>query len=139
MHNRDLHLLFKVQKFFGVGNVTVNKGVDANSSYEVATKADLKIILQHFNRYPLLTSKRHTFYNFTTVFEIFCRADHLNIIGFKQMVYYINLLNNPIKHKNFEVIKKKFFGGIALILLPVPTIKSVNIPSPWWVIRRRKV
>lgn len=63
---RNLSTLEEIQKYFGVGKIRFSKS-DNTYKYEVRSLADLcKVIIPHFVRYPLRTSKKFDF-------DTFCR------------------------------------------------------------------
>jgi hypothetical protein len=61
LHNRDILILRKIHAFFGIG--TINEYADRNkASYSVQSAKDMaKIIIPHFDKYPLLTQKQADF------------------------------------------------------------------------------
>jgi hypothetical protein len=103
MNYKELELLISLKYFFKVGHVRVAK----NSCYfDVNSKTDLFLILQHFKKYPLQSSKKYNFFIFSIIFEMFCKKEHLTIEGFLKAITYINLLNKPISSKTLEPIIK---------------------------------
>lgn len=67
LHRRDYLILERIQKYFGgIGNICYTGDM---VHYSVGRKADLLIILNHFNTYPLITQK-------WSDFELFKRAYH---------------------------------------------------------------
>jgi hypothetical protein len=59
LHSKDIDILYLIQKFFGVGNITLHGN---SAMYQVTKLGDLVIIIDHFNLYPLLTKKYADFY-----------------------------------------------------------------------------
>ena len=51
MLNNELDLLKKVESFFGVGSIVINK--DGSAEYLVRDMAGLNVIRQHFLKFPL--------------------------------------------------------------------------------------
>ena len=133
MHYRELDLLYSVQNFFGVGHVHYKPG-NKSASFEVAARADIMLILDHFKKYPLQSSKRNSLYIFSVVFEMFCKNEHKIINGLKTMVAYINLLNRPIEPIRLEKITNDFGPLPFLALPPVPVLSSIILPNPWWIV-----
>jgi hypothetical protein len=55
LHVKDLHLLYQIQSYFGVGNIIKGK---AFAIYCVANLKDLvDVIIPHFEKNPLITQK----------------------------------------------------------------------------------
>jgi hypothetical protein len=56
LNKKDFYLLNNIQNFFGVGNI-IFMGKDKDSiQYRVESLKDLSIIINHFDKYPLITS-----------------------------------------------------------------------------------
>ena len=55
LHSRDLALLERIKSYFGVGKIFVEK--NGSIQYKVSSIKDLRVIIDHFDRYPLVTSK----------------------------------------------------------------------------------
>ena len=94
MNIRELELLKSLRDFFGVGLV-FSSGNSAR--YEVSSKADINVIINHFLVYPLQTSKKHMFYIFVTIFEMYWNKEHSHKEGLLKMLSYVNFLNNPLR------------------------------------------
>lgn len=56
LHIRDSYLLEKVHAFFGVGRIQINKD-RGTVTYCVLSVKDLRVIMDHFDKYPLITQK----------------------------------------------------------------------------------
>ena len=56
LHLKDLALLEQIQLFFGVGKIS-KLGAES-VQFRVYALEDLKVILHHFDKYPLLTNKQ---------------------------------------------------------------------------------
>nr|YP_009059683.1 LAGLIDADG/HNH endonuclease [Parasitella parasitica]AIO05733.1 LAGLIDADG/HNH endonuclease [Parasitella parasitica] len=64
LHVKDLELLRTIRKFF---NETGSINISGNFvHYKVRSRKDLSIIITHFNKYPLYTSKIMSFVIFTS-------------------------------------------------------------------------
>jgi hypothetical protein len=57
----DLSLLENIKRYFGgIGSIT--KEGKNTFQYRVSSKEDLKIIINHFDKYPLITQKHADFF-----------------------------------------------------------------------------
>lgn len=56
MHNKDLKLLEAIQRTFNVGKI-YKHGIDS-MQYRVSSLSNLQVIIEHFDKYPLITQKR---------------------------------------------------------------------------------
>lgn len=55
LHVKDLEILIAIKKFFlHIGTITTN---DKFAQYRVRNRKELQVIIDHFNKYPLQTSK----------------------------------------------------------------------------------
>jgi hypothetical protein len=52
-HSKDLDSLYLIQRFFGVGNVTMH---GSSAMFQVIRLSDLARVIEHFNKYPLKTA-----------------------------------------------------------------------------------
>jgi hypothetical protein len=60
LHIRDIALLEQIQSFFGVGKIT-KLGAES-FQFRVYDLEDLKVIINHFDKYPLLTNKQSDYH-----------------------------------------------------------------------------
>lgn len=57
LHKKDFKLLEQIKNHFqGVGNIYIKKANEA-VEYKVGSKKDLKVLIDHFDKYPLITQK----------------------------------------------------------------------------------
>ena len=61
LHEKDLPLLEKILEFFhGVG--VIHRHGESSFSYQVSFVSDLKVVIAHFEAYPLITKKKSQLY-----------------------------------------------------------------------------
>ena len=58
LHKKDLDLLKKIQASLGVGAIYTK---EKSYNYMVQSLKDINVIVNHFEKYPLLTKKREDF------------------------------------------------------------------------------
>ncbi len=90
--------LVSLQRFFGVGQVVVNRRHDNHSEdmyrYVVRKRADLlTVIIPFFQRYTLQTSKHHDFQKFVTCVESINSGSHLTSTGLIQIAEISQTMN----------------------------------------------
>ena len=117
---KDLQLLERIRNFFGVGSIT-NNGYSIH--YLVRSISELKIIIKHFDRYPLLSKKYADFILFESVFNLVKDRDYsseniLKVVAIKASI-----------NKGLSDQQKKEFSDFVPVLRP----KSYNelIPDPF--------
>ena len=68
LHIRELNLLKSIKDYFNVGYIHIS----GNSvSYSVTSVKELNVIIKHFDRYPLMSSKLYSFYIFTIILDMY--------------------------------------------------------------------
>src|SRR5882762_9551087 len=101
----SLHLLMK---FFGVGNVYINKRYDNHKEhmyrYCVRAREELvKTIIPFFDRYPLRTSKQDNFLKFAKCMDLMETGAHLTSSGLIKIVEIAETMNH--KKPRTEIIR----------------------------------
>jgi LAGLIDADG endonuclease len=82
LHSRDIALLLQLQEFFGGIGYIYNKNTRQEVLYIVSKVSDLNDrIIPHFNKYPLLSTKRSDFELWKQIVEMMVRKEHLTVEG----------------------------------------------------------
>jgi hypothetical protein len=81
LHEKDKELLNFI---FGVGKVS--KLAADSVLYRVTSIEELKVIIDHFDRYPLITQKYKDYLLFKQAFELIKNKEHLSIEGLRKIV-----------------------------------------------------
>jgi hypothetical protein len=96
LHEKDLPILENIQKYFkGKGQIIVKN----KSIYRVRSIKDLELIINHFDKYPLISNKYADYLLFKTVFNIMSAKDHLTEEGLLKILSLKASLNNGIPDK----------------------------------------
>nr|YP_009262082.1 LAGLIDADG endonuclease [Chrysoporthe deuterocubensis]AMX22157.1 LAGLIDADG endonuclease [Chrysoporthe deuterocubensis] len=128
LHSKDLDLLYLIQRFFCVGNVTLHG--DA-AVYQVTKLSDLACIIEHFNNYPLKTQKYADFLLFKQAFDVIYSKEHLTKDGLIKLISLRACLNKGLPER-LEVA----FPNITPVLRPlVPktTLESNKSEFNYWM------
>ena len=128
LHSKDIGLLYHIQKFFGVGNVTLHGD---NSMFQITKLADLVYIIEHFKTYPLKTHKYADFVLFKKAFDIIKDKKHLTLEGLHELISIRASLNKGLPER-----LKLAFSSIKPIIRPeVPKLYLVynNSNNNNWV------
>ena len=92
-HKRNLGVLQEIAKHFGVGGLRFSKR-DQNYKYEVRSISDLmSVIIPHFQKFPLKTTKRKDFEKFVRICELVHSKHHLNPKYLRQIVNWAYQMN----------------------------------------------
>lgn len=131
LHINDLGILIKLRDFFGVGTV---RATATSACFEVTGIKNLLVVLEHFKKYPLQSSKRHSLFIFSIILDMLIKKEHLTDSGFLKAVSDINFLNKPISDE-FLALIEKIAGPLPFLALPpVPIISSLPIVNPYWIV-----
>ena len=120
----DKDLLVKIKIFFGCGSINYNKN---NKSYifSVRSLRELKIIIDHFNKYALISDKYSDFKLFSQCFNLIELKEHLILEGLHKMVAFKASINLGLSEK----LKSDF----DVVPVPRPIVKRKKIQYPHWV------
>ncbi|OAX31766.1 hypothetical protein K503DRAFT_652721, partial [Rhizopogon vinicolor AM-OR11-026] len=124
LHLKDLALLESIKNKLGVGNIS--KSGEKAVMYAVDSIKEIPIIINHFDKFPLVTQKRLDYSIFKKCFDIIKKGNHLTEIGLLTIIGLKSNLNLGLPVK----LKEAF-----------PNITQVNreeykfngIPNPFWI------
>jgi hypothetical protein len=123
LHSKDRLLLERIQKYFcGIGVISEHGSNVIH--YTVTRLEDIAKIIEHFNKYPLITQKLANFILFKQAFEIISRKEHLTVEGFKKLVAIRASINLGIS----DDLKASFPDVVPV---KKPLIKDQEIISPY--------
>lgn len=120
MHSRDIHILNKIQTFFGgIGRISFEKKRDV-AFYTVNNQNDLKLIIKHFTEYPLQSYKWVDFTLFCQIYELVQKRNHITKEGLNYIVSIRKYMNLSLSDKLIKV-----FPDLVSITLPIrpPLVK----------------
>jgi LAGLIDADG endonuclease len=122
LHERDVLLLKRLQSFFGVGNIY--KHMPNKLVYCVQSFNDLlKVIIPHFNKYPLLTQKKSDFLLFELAVNLLNNKAQASIEGLHNIISIRASMNKGLS----KVLKLAFPN---LVPLTKPVVHSDKIIHP---------
>lgn len=124
LHKKDLAILESIQSYFGVGIIS-KQGKDS-IQYRVIGLKDLKVIIDHFEKYPLLTKKRADYELFKQVVEIMNCKEHLTLVGLQQIVNLKASINLGLS----DELKVEFSNTIPV---PRPLVQLPENINPLWL------
>jgi hypothetical protein len=124
LHKKDTDLLQKIKENFNVGKVYNSK--PNSSKYFVTSIADLQVIKNHFNNYPLHQKKFGDFELFKQALDLVQNKEHLTLEGFKKIISIRASMNLGLP----DELKSSFPD-----IMPVnrPIIKSIINYDPYWL------
>ena len=132
LHKKDIELLNKIQSFFGVGTVYTVGNKEAR--YRVRSRLGLNVIISHFNRYSLQTTKAIHFSMFCRILNLINDRHHASAEGFLKLVSLINKLNNPLSQSLLDKLAP--LGILPDVDVELSSRESSFINQdldPWWI------
>uniref|UniRef100_UPI0023F45F0A homing endonuclease n=1 Tax=Leptographium procerum TaxID=100367 RepID=UPI0023F45F0A len=103
LHKKDLNLLKDIKAYFGVGDIYYK---EMSCNYIVQSLKDMYVIIDHFNKYPLLTKKRGDYLLFLQIVSLINKKEHLTIEGLQKIFALRASMNLGLS----PAIKEKFPG-----------------------------
>jgi len=128
LHKKDLDLLKKIQAFFGVGKIYHK---EKSCHYVVQDLKSINVIVNHFERYPLLTKKREDFILFSRIVTLINKKEHLTLSGLHEIISIKASMNLGL-----SADLKTSFPNIIPVTRPKRTDEELlnsNIDPHWMV------
>nr|QID42295.1 LAGLIDADG endonuclease [Fusarium culmorum]CDL73555.1 Group I intron-encoded double motif LAGLIDADG homing endonuclease n2 TaxOphiostoma minus RepIDG3DRG9_9PEZI [Fusarium culmorum CS7071]QID42353.1 LAGLIDADG endonuclease [Fusarium culmorum]QID42412.1 LAGLIDADG endonuclease [Fusarium culmorum]QID42469.1 LAGLIDADG endonuclease [Fusarium culmorum] len=124
LHVKDRALLESIQNFFGVGNIY--SATESLVRYQVNSFKDIKVIIDFFDKYKLITNKGADFFLFKEVYTLMLNKEHLTLQGLHKIVAIHAAINWGLTDQ-----LKAAFPDIVPVLRP--KVQFLNIPDPYWL------
>lgn len=122
LHSKDKALLEKIQCTLGVG--AINKHSSKSISLRVQSFKELEVIINHFNKYPLITQKGSDFQLFKQAYEIIKDQRHLTSEGLNVLVGLKSSMNLGLSDS-----LKAAFPDVVPTIRPIVTDQRVLDPD----------
>nr|QIJ45925.1 hypothetical protein [Calonectria ilicicola]QIJ45966.1 hypothetical protein [Calonectria ilicicola] len=124
LHKKDLMLLNSIKEFYGTGSV-FHMSKDS-VQYRVESLAGLEIIINHFDKYPLITKKQADYKLFKLAHNLIKNKSHLTKDGLLELVALKAVINNGINN-DLSIA----FPNIDTVLRP--EVQAPQITNPYWL------
>lgn len=116
LHIKDLALIKRIKNFFNeVGNISSN---ERSVVYYVSSIKDLGIVINHFDKYPLITNKLADYILFKQAFTLISAKEHLTQEGFNQIIAIKSVINKGLSDELKNTFKEIPFIQRPIINLP---------------------
>ena len=122
LHVKDRPLLEGIKNYFGVGNIT--KQGSQSIQFRITSIKDFAVIIEHFDKYPLITQKLYDYKLFKQVYELMLREEHLTFEGLYKIVVIKAAINLGLPYA-----LKKAFSDIVTVVRPLVENKKVSDPN----------
>lgn len=124
INDRDLSILKDIKSYLGVGKI--NQKSNGTCVYNVRSFKELSVIIDHFDKYPLLTQKRADYLLFKSAFEIIKIKEHLTEKGFHKILAIRASIN-----KGLPPALKEIFPNITPSVRP--SVLDSKVTDPNWL------
>jgi hypothetical protein len=123
LHKKDRAILEKIQSYFGdVGNI--RKQGEESLQYRILSVKDLRVIIDHFDEYPLITQKRIDYELFKQALELVQNKEHLTIEGFQKIVNIRASMNRGLPDS-----LKAYFPNVIPSSIPLGIDSEIKDPN----------
>lgn len=122
LHKRDRELLESIQRYLGVGKIYK---MGTNSlEYRVSGLKNLRVIINHFDKYPLITKKLADYILFKQAVKLIEQKEHLTREGMLKIVNIKASLNLGLS----EIFKEAFpeYTPVTKPEIGTTEIKDIN-------------
>lgn len=124
LHNKDSALLKLIEGYFeGYGGIS-KLGAES-SQYRVTSVEGLKLVIDHFDTYPLRTQKKADYLLFKQAYELVAKKEHLSLEGLNKILSLRASMNLGLP----ENLKNTF----NVVQAPRPEVLVEEIPNPYWL------
>jgi len=124
LSKKDLDLLKKIKSFFGVGNIIERKMSGRESiKYRIQSIKDLKVIINHFDKYQIISKKRSDYELFKKAINCINEKKHLTIEGVREIVSIKATMNLGLS----DELKATF---LDITSVERPCVLDPEIPNP---------
>lgn len=129
LHKKDFNLLKKIEASWEVGDIYHKEN---SCNFMVQSLRGLNVIVNHFEKYPLLTKKREDFLLFRQVVDLINQKKHLTLSGLHEIISLKASMNN----RRLSTSLKEAFPGVLPVIRPQRSdeeLLSYNIDPQWMV------
>lgn len=128
LHRKDKDILDQIQNYFGVGKIY--KHGPQSLLLRVLSIKDLQVIINHFDKYPLITKKLADYRLFKQASNLIMNKEHLTMEGplLKRLVAIKGSINWGLSPE-----LKSAFPDITNTEKPLVTNHLAKIPDPNWL------
>lgn len=124
LHKRDLFILEAIKNFLGVGKIYVQGEVSVE--YRVFSIKDLKVVLDHFDKFPLISQKYGDYFLFKQAYLLLINREHLTPEGLRKIISIKASINNGLSPS-----LKEAFPDIIHAVRPMK--ENISIYNPQWL------
>ena len=113
LHKKDINLLNQIKNFFGVGIVSNHR--DQSKQYNVKSVKDIKIIIDPFDKFPLMTKKLDDYRLFKKAYNLILNKEHLTHEGIEKLIVIKNSINRGLSPEILNTFSNLKFEDTPII------------------------
>lgn len=123
VHKKDLFVLEAIQDYLGVGKIYAGKD---SVEYMVFSIKALKVVIDHFDKYPLISQKYGDYFLFKQAYLLMVNREHLTLEGLRKIISIRASMNNGL-----TPALKEAFPSIMPAIRPIK--ENISIYNPQWL------
>ena len=124
LHKKDEALLQKIKSSLGVGKICLQGS--QRIQLQVQSFKEIESVINHFNKYPLITKKQADLNLIIMVNDIMRRQEHLTQEGLLKILAIKASMNRGLSEK----VKLDFPDVVPVVR---PLVKNQKIQDPYWL------
>ena len=124
LHKKDLFVLEAIQNLLGVGKIYVQGA--SSVEYRVFSIKELEVVLDHFDKFPLITQKYGDYFLFKQAYLLLINREHLTPEGLRKIISIKASMNNGLSEP-----LKEAFPDVTLAVRPMR--ENISICNPQWL------
>ena len=124
LHKKDLFVLEAIQNLLGVGKIYVQGA--SSVEYRVFSIKELEVVLDHFDKFPLITQKYGDYFLFKQAYLLLINREHLTPEGLRKIISIKASMNNGLSEP-----LKEAFPDVTLAVRPMR--EKISICNPQWL------
>ena len=123
LHKKDLFVLEAIKNFLGVGKIYFSGD---SVEYRVFSIKELKVVLNHFGKFTLISHKYGDYSLFKQAYEFLINRQHLTSEGLRKIISIKASINNGLSES-----LKIAFPDIIPVKRPIK--ENISIYNPQWL------
>ena len=126
LHKKDKPLLEQIQSYplFGVGKI-YKQGSEL-IQFRVQSLKDLKVVIDYFDKFPLITEKWADYFLFKQILNLMLEKEHRTLEGLYRIIAIKASINRGLTDK-----LKFTFSSVTRVVRP--SVINIKIPDPNWL------
>ena len=124
LHKKDKPLLEQIQSYFGVGKI-YKQGSEL-IQFRVQSLKDLKVVIDYFDKFPLITEKWADYFLFKQILNLMLEKQHRTLEGLYRIIAIKASINRGLTDK-----LKFTFSNVTRVVRP--SVINIKISDPNWL------